>query len=143
MNTREFITKAFNGETRATHCASVFSEGNGTDRVAIYSYGYHYPLLFKVAGKTIRNVAGYSVTTAKHIGHTYQIPAIDVPLPRTFRLTGYRNDEPLAEIIEAQTAHVASIKAEMASKKRQDTKVYADLAGRLYHAQVALDLLTN
>jgi hypothetical protein len=44
-------------------CNNLFFE-----RGVIYSYGYHYPLLFKVNGKVFRNIQGYSVTTSKHIG---------------------------------------------------------------------------
>lgn len=39
----------------------VFSRG------VFYSYGSHYPLLFKVGGKVFVNVRGYSPSTAKHI----------------------------------------------------------------------------
>lgn len=35
----------------------------------LYSYSYHYPLLFKVKGELFVNNTGYSVTTAKHIGY--------------------------------------------------------------------------
>ena len=33
----------------------------------VYSYGKHYPLLFKVGSYTFINVYGYSSSTGKHI----------------------------------------------------------------------------
>ena len=45
MNTSDFIYRAWNGQTRSKRCVSVFIEGTG-DKKALYSYGYHYPLLF-------------------------------------------------------------------------------------------------
>ena len=38
-------------------------------RGVLYSYGEHYPLLFKVGQYIFRNVRGYSSTTGKHISH--------------------------------------------------------------------------
>ena len=73
MKTSEFIAKYATymreGEikNRAT-CSSVFYDGG-----KIYSYGWHYPLLYPIQsdkGTTLLcvNRRGYSVTTSKHIG---------------------------------------------------------------------------
>jgi hypothetical protein len=66
MKTSDWIEKKI-GEipTKNRYCSSVFQDTNGD----FYSYGYHYPLLVKVRGLWILNTAGYSNTTAKHIGY--------------------------------------------------------------------------
>lgn len=126
MTTSEFIIKAWRGETRKTACSSVFIDGG-----AIYSYGYHYPLLFKVRNHygreiTVRNVTGYSNTTARHIMWSRGIDAVDIHAGYRFRLRG-TNDEILQELVDGQRAHIAGIKEQMMAKKRKDTAVYADL----------------
>ncbi len=126
MKTAQFIAKAWNGETKAKRCANVFIEGQG-EKMAIYSYGYHYPLLFKVAGKTVRNVRGYSSSTGKHIAWSRSIEAIDIHTLRGFRLS-YNDQENLANLIEGEQAYIESLKEQMASKKRKDTQVYKHLS---------------
>lgn len=68
MTTADFIAKTFNttndkwgryGYER--RCSSVFTDRDGN----VYSYGYHYPLLFTIGGLTFINTTGYSSTTAK------------------------------------------------------------------------------
>lgn len=119
MTTREFITKAFNGETKKRECSSVFADGNND----IYSYGYHYPLLFRVGGKTVRNVRGYSNTTARHIMWSRDVEAIDIHTLHGFRLTG-DDASIIAELIKGQKEYIASIERQMAAKKRKNTQVY-------------------
>lgn len=63
MRIRVFIGECVNGnQTKERTVSSVYFDGD-----TIYSYGYHYPLLFKIGGKWILNDTGYSSTTAKHI----------------------------------------------------------------------------
>jgi hypothetical protein len=120
MTTRDFITKAFNGETKATKCSSVFVDGNKD----IYSYGYHYPLIFRVGNKVIRNTRGYSSTTDRHISWSRDIKdAIDIHTLRGFRLIG-TNDEIISQLIRGQEQYIESLQAEMDTKKRKDTKVF-------------------
>lgn len=131
MTTAEFITKAFNGETRATKCSSVFKDGNND----VYSYGYHYPLLFRVktAGGTtlnVRNCRGYSSTTIRHIAWSRGVDAIDTHTLNTFRLTG-GNSSIISELAKGQREYIASVQREMATKKRHDTQVYAWLQRKL------------
>lgn len=118
MTTREFINKAWNGETRKRECSSVFIDGD-----AIYSYGYHYPLLFKVGGKTVRNVTGYSNTTARHIHWSRDVEAIDIHAGYRFKLRG-TDDEIMADLVEGQTHYINELKNQMQAKKRKDTQVY-------------------
>jgi hypothetical protein len=119
MTTREFINKAWHGTTRTRQCSSVFVDNDGN----IYSYGYHYPLLFRVGNKVIRNVKGYSNSTSKHIHWTRDIDAIDVEVPRDFRI-GYDQERMLEQLIQGQHEYVTSIKGQMDGKKRKDTQVY-------------------
>lgn len=120
MTTREFIERWYgvdDGIERS--CSSVFKDGKGN----IYSYGYHYPLLFTLNGQTFRNVHGYSVTTAKHIGWCYGFNAIDVDLPSSFRLS---SDEAYdyVQVKRALRDKANRLRAELDAKKRTDTKVY-------------------
>lgn len=71
MTNQTFIDKCAqklrNGETITGRHGNLFARGD-----TVYSYGYHYPLLQRIAcpnGRTILvcNTAGYSVSTAKHI----------------------------------------------------------------------------
>lgn len=140
MTTSEFITKAWRGETRKTACSSVFIDGG-----AIYSYGYHYPLLFKVRNHygreiTVRNVTGYSNTTARHIMWSRDVDAIDINTLSTFRLTG-SNSDILAELIRGQEQYIESLERYMANKKRKDTWVYSDLERRHRDAVASLNEL--
>lgn len=120
MTTRQFITRAFN-ERKTGKCSSVFAE-NGD----IYSYGYHYPLLFRIKGQAVRNVRGYSNTTQRHIMWSRDVDAIDVHCYNTFRLFGGENSDDIAliSLIASQTDYVESIKRQMDAKKRKDTQVY-------------------
>jgi len=64
MRSDTFIRdNAFQTRDKAKQVASILIERDGT----VYSYGYHYPLLFIVNGLKFRNTAGYSATTGKHI----------------------------------------------------------------------------
>jgi hypothetical protein len=128
MTTRDFIAKTYGVESsRDRQCSSVFADMKGN----IYSYGYHYPLLFKVCGKWYVNTAGYSVTTAKHIGWAWSAcdyNAIGVELNRddvqTIARTYLDDEIKLTTIKGALARQIGGIKAEMASKKRKDTMVY-------------------
>lgn len=117
MTTRQFITNAFTNR-KDGKCSSVFAE-NGD----VYSYGYHYPLLFRVGGKAIRNVRGYSNTTQRHIMWSRDVEAIDIHAPYSFRLVG-DDSAILRNLRDGQKAYIASIEEAMAAKKRKDTQVY-------------------
>lgn len=138
MTTREFINNNFDVPSeRDRHCSSVFADYDGN----IYSYGYHYPLLFRVKGLAIRNVRGYSNTTAKHINWTRDISAVDVEVPRDFRLQGYTEDELLQQLIKAQQDLLKEIRGLMFHKKRKDTQVYRQLEYDYNKAANSLDWL--
>lgn len=67
MKTQEFISKNIGLKPsgyKRRWCSSVYQDYDGN----FYSYGSHYPLLFKVDGQWFINNAGYSVSTSKHIG---------------------------------------------------------------------------
>lgn len=64
MKITQFIEKYKGKKPKKTRwCASVMQNSEGD----FYSYGYHYPLLFKALGKWWLNTSGYSHTTASHI----------------------------------------------------------------------------
>jgi hypothetical protein len=142
MTTQEFINKNFGvSSTKDRHCSSVIADNNGN----IYSYGYHYPLLFTINGKTFRNVAGYSNTTAKHISWCYNWDSIDVELDRqAVSAVGdairYENETEYAlnEIKRCLEVQNSRIKAEMQAKKRKDTQVYRQLFQQFNRVQANL-----
>lgn len=120
MTTAEFIKKTYNTtSTRERRCSSVFTDEDGV----VYSYGYHYPLLFKVEGLDILNVNGYSNTTAKHINWARQA----VSNPVEVELRGARLPLTLKDIQVKLGAQLTELKAQLDSKKRKDTQVYAQL----------------
>lgn len=118
MTTREFITARFYLNTNKQSCSSVTSDSKGN----IYSYGYHYPLLFELNGKNIRNVRGYSSTTQRHILWSRDVDAIDIHAPAYYRLS-----DGIEPLIKSQTEYVQGLKKQLDSKKRKDTQVYHSL----------------
>jgi hypothetical protein len=134
MTTRQFITRAFN-DRKTGKCSSVFAD-NGD----VYSYGYHYPLLFRVHGQAIRNVRGYSNTTQRHIQWSRDVDAIDVHCYGTFRLIGgaANDDVALISLIASQRDYIDSIQRQMDAKKRKNTQVYKWLEFDLQRANDSL-----
>lgn len=130
MTTAEFIYNTYNTRgTKERRCSSVFTDMQGV----VYSYGYHYPLAFNVAGLDFVNVAGYSSSTAKHIawaknalGYGY---FIGVKLTRdASRIVSdaFAPDENrLSAILALLTDERDKVELDMASKSRKDTSVYA------------------
>ena len=119
MTNQEFIEKAYSninndGSYSGKH-QNLFSEGN-----TIYSYGYHYPLLFKIDGFWFRNTAGYSSTTSKHIAYSYFSGVIDVELPSG----SARDINTIINVLEKQRD---AVRDTMDGKKRKDTQVYRGL----------------
>lgn len=141
MTTREFINNNYGYQpSKVTYCSSVMQDTRGN----FYSYGYHYPLLFKLDGKTIRNVRGYSNTTAKHINWTRDIYAIDIEVPSTFRLNSYDSEQELInQLAKGQKEYINSIVKQMDAKKRKDTQVYEYLDRDLRRAVENLRELTE
>lgn len=128
MTTQEFIEKEFandNGKTR--YFGSILKDANGN----LYSYGRHYPLLFKVGNQTFRNTRGWSVSTGRHIRWTRGIPAIDVELDNDATEIvnrSYKTDqEKLEHIFRCLSRQKADLFVQLDSKKRKDTWVYSNL----------------
>lgn len=139
MNNGTFIKKAFYGQTRKTHnnySLKVDSHQN------VYSYGIHYPLLFRVGDKVLLNDIGYSNSTAKHINLARGVDsdAISVKLypEREGYGSGYTHigrmlwygdnpDNITDEIVGGLQHHLSDLYDQMDTKKRKDTQVYAHL----------------
>lgn len=119
MTTKEFITNNFGVTGKEKTCSSVYKDGDGN----IFSYGPHYPLLFKVDGVTVRNVRGYSPTTQRHIAWSRGVDAVDIEAPAYFRLNS-DHEAMKAQLIESQRDYIQGLKDEMDGKKRKDTQVY-------------------
>lgn len=153
MTSAEFISKNFGvASTKDRKCSSVFADNDGN----IYSYGYHYPLLFKIGDLTFRNNTGYSNTTAKHINWAGGVDPLTIDVwvsgcnqyswrnsenakkvpSLLYAMSHYAtkgvDDKPLeAELMRAVfadlEAELADINKRIASKTRTDTKLYAAL----------------
>lgn len=94
MTSQNFIEAVVNGRiTREKSVSSIYYDGNDT----IYSYGTHYPLLFKIAGKWFLNDRGYSNTTAKHIGWASRYADYVLSLKDGGGSYGYRAVSPTLE----------------------------------------------
>jgi len=77
MRTQEFIEKYQGVQPDNTKwCSSVMLSTNGN----FYSYGLHYPLLFRFGSYWLVNTSGYSVTTSKHIGWARDCADFEVKL---------------------------------------------------------------
>jgi hypothetical protein len=77
MKTQEFISNNIGLKpSKDKTCSSVIQGTDGN----FYSYGYHYPLLVELNGYWIRNIEGYSSSTAKHISWAGRYSGFDVNL---------------------------------------------------------------
>lgn len=151
MTTRQFIERNFGVESNKDRkCSSVWADNKGN----IYSYGQHYPLLFKAKGLIFRNCAGYSSSTAKHINWAGGFGAIDVwvsgcnmytynnpenanKVPAILRnlryyqdsdASNYKAEDRLISAVFADLeAELVDINNRLSTKTRTNTKVYADL----------------
>ena len=130
MTSAEFIAKTYDTTSdRERRCSSVFTDYSGT----VYSYGYHYPLAFKVAGLDFVNTAGYSSTTSKHICWARGI------VPNQLHVKLWRDEsqvisasystpeQKLESIKVALERELASVQKQMGTKTRHETQVYRAL----------------
>lgn len=127
MKTSEKMSQWVAAINAGTHMPTKWHASIMVSGDRIYSYGTHYPLLFRIADKNgtliwVRNNGGYSSTTSKHIAHAGAHCDIDAPIGGTDGRTIERE-----HIINAINARIESLTADMASKKRHDTKVYRAL----------------
>lgn len=116
------------------------------DRGILYSYGKHYPLLFKIGNVIFRNVAGYSQTTnGKHIPATYNVDAYNVKLKREFSLPyeySYGGNTPNQDDVIASLEHERdTLLSTMDSLKRKDTKKYLFLQRQLANVDETLSIV--
>ena len=141
MTTRDFIAKTYGVQaSKERHCSSVFTDYDGN----VYSYGYHYPLLFKVAGHNFVNTMGYSNTTAKHIGWAwsavdYNATAVELSRDDARVIaSSYHSDSDKLQVLARATAQmVADAQVACSAKKRKDTQVYRWLQETLRRAVVS------
>jgi hypothetical protein len=124
MTSKEFIEREYLSAGREKSFSSIYKDSAGN----IYSYGPHYPLLFRVDGIDYINVTGYSSTTAKHISWARSVEpdAVPVVLRRGDRLPLTTDD--LLERLSEQREEIA---IQMRQKVRKNTAVYKDLFRQL------------
>ena len=132
MKSVDFIVKYYrvdDGKRRT--CSSIVKGGDGT----IFSYGEHYPLLFVVNGYNVRNIQGYSVTTAKHIAWAGSLPSFiyDVKL--------LNSDYSPEAVRISLIAEMAEIRDTLNAKKRKDTKIFKEMHARYLEAKRALNAI--
>lgn len=137
MTTAEFIKKTYNTtndkwtkEGYDRRCSSVLTSRIGV----VFSYGYHYPLAFHVAGLDFINEAGYSNTTSKHIGWAraaLNYNYVGVKLNREEAVVigneYITDDNKLEAIKRALERELKNITDTILTKKRKDTQVYKNL----------------
>lgn len=135
MTNLEFIRKEFYSKSnKEKKRGSLFRDGAGN----IYSYGYHYPLLFTIGNSSLVfiNVTGYSQTTSRHITHAkravgYEYVAINLDGKRLNELT-------LSSALELLELEASQYKEEMKTKKRKDTKTYDWLEEKLSDVELRI-----
>lgn len=158
MTSREFIQRWYGVKTdQPKSISSIYKSPRGD----IFSYGAHYPLLFRAGGLNFRNTAGYSATTAKHLSWCWDMANVNVEL-RGCNMYSWRNREYAGsvpqlldtlrycdtdrEIAKVERAILKSVMADlqatikqlnddMASKKRKDTQIYQSMADQLERVQ--------
>lgn len=136
MTSREFIQRQFgNNDGKEKWCSSILKAANGD----IYSYGYHYPLLFTINGQVFRNVRGYSVTTAKHIGWCYGFGALSIEVDTFSNFNYLDDDQKLHAIYVTMGKKAENLRKQLESKKRKDTQIYESLEAQLNDTIFALD----
>lgn len=120
MTSREFIAKWYAvDDGRERRLSSVLKDDAGN----IYSYGYHYPLAFRLNDIDVINTAGYSSSTGKHIAWAKQAlnyDAVYVELHRGEMLRWIDKSTVLERLEEMK----ASKQKEMDAKKRKDTSIF-------------------
>lgn len=78
MTNKQFMElHAFDNNGKEARHGRLLKDAQGN----IFSYGAHYPLLFKVCGLRFVNTRGYSQTTSKHIGIARSLASLRVNLP--------------------------------------------------------------
>lgn len=119
MTNKEFIqekaTQLKIGQSIDGSHNSLYASGD-----AIYSYGYHYPLLFRITNPNtnqsflVCNVTGYSSTTSKHINYANDYADIRVKLNgKTLNNYNYNL------IINALNDEINDLQTQMDGKKAQ------------------------
>lgn len=129
MRSKDFITKYFgkqDGKLRT--CSSLLKDTQGN----IYSFGFHYPLLFKVksvSNTTLNflNITGYSQTTRRHIGYCTELAEYFVKLPNGSTTNSLSPSFTIDAITEALTSEIKQLESSMKAKKRKDTNIYKEL----------------
>lgn len=153
MTTAQFIAKTYNttNDKWGTHgydrwCSSVKTDKHGI----VYSYGRHYPLAFHVKGLDFVNVAGYSVTTSKHIGWAKQALGynnyIGVKLDREeseeISNEYITDDRKIKAIQRALQREYDDLNKQLKAKKRTDTQVYRHLYSEMIEVGASLVRVT-
>lgn len=129
MTTREFIGLCVRGNIVKNRIVSSVIYNKATE--VIYSYGSHYPLLFKIGGKWILNDRGYSATTSKHISWASAFADYVVSLKDGGGSYGYRGVEAIAEnVLISSKEEISGLNVELDSLKRHGTQREAALFSR-------------
>lgn len=136
MNTASFLHQEAKriesdpGHTHARSGSTRYHQSVLCDGTVLYSYGRHYPLYWYIttpAGTrlSVKNVRGYSNTTAKHIAHVPHAD-INVKMPSSSQCAGSVPTD-YKTVREALIAEHEQVKKEMEDSKRKNTKKYAAL----------------
>lgn len=134
MTTKQFIQKNLGETGKCKDFASVHLDEQGF----IYSYWYHYPLVFNIKGHTFINTAGYSATTAKHIAWAkgavdYNFTAVELTRDQSRVISnGFNTPEAkMQTLLEATERMIEEAQKACDAKKRKNTQVFKYLEYRL------------
>lgn len=139
MTTLDWMTKQYSKPGDVKYFGSIMRDNRGN----LYSYGSHYPLLFKAGDLNIVNTASYSVSTTRHSSWAMSVVGysnyVGIDLPRDFRLYTWQSDDKLLKELHVALIQQRQAKqAEMDAKKRKDTNVYRWLEYGMSKIELAL-----
>lgn len=132
MTNQLFIHKIANNEFKEKKTRSHGSLFYDRLKDTIYSYGYHYPLLFPIKLSDNRtlylvNNQGYSNTTSKHIGLASRYASYSVALPNT-------RSQPTIDLNYIQSTisnQLQALQQELLSLKRHKTQREANIIAKI------------
>lgn len=104
----------------------------------IYSYGSHYPLLFKVNNIPFVNIAGYSNTTSKHIGIAWRYAKHGVIVP-----SGRYSSIKTSDVIDWLIQESNQLDLQLLNLKRKGTQKEQRLLSRNTEILEALQAIKN
>ena len=134
MKSKQFIQNCVNGtRTKTGACSSIYFDGE-----ILYSYGTHYPLLFKINNNWFINDQGYSSSTGRHLCWAREFADYPVKLPNNIQ-----NGKPTPEyVIECINTEIKELNDQLPTKQKGKTP-FNTIVARLEQLAQAKTSLNN